>query len=159
MSNPDTTPRSPIELTVFSKSGGPLTKRIRSTADGKIASDGNACYMARGRAKRVRIGGIGELAVLIERLNSSQAIALGALRDGLPDEINILTKARDQPRAAAIVPSRERLRTSSIGPDSRAGAVRFRHQGNAAAVRCASPPVASGRRWCRCSPRSRRPAI
>ena len=50
MSNPDTTPRSPIELTVFSKSGGPLTKRITLTTDGKIASDGNACYMARGRA-------------------------------------------------------------------------------------------------------------
>ena len=33
-----------IELAVFSKTGGPLTKRITLTADGKIASDGSACY-------------------------------------------------------------------------------------------------------------------
>ena len=89
MSNPDTTPRSPIELTVFSKTGGPLTKRISLDPNDKIVSDGNACYMARGRAKRVRIGGVGELAALIERLNSKQAVALGALRD----EVRIVTKA------------------------------------------------------------------
>jgi hypothetical protein len=83
----------PIELAVFSKAGGPLTKRITLTADGKIASDGSACTMARGRAKRKRIGCVGELAALIEGLTSEQAIALGALRDDLPDEIRIVTKA------------------------------------------------------------------
>ena len=83
----------PIELVVFSKKGGPLTKRITLTADGKIASDGSACTMARGRAKRERIGCVGELAALIEDLTSEQAIALGALRDDLPDEISIVTKA------------------------------------------------------------------
>ena len=41
-----------IELVVFSKTGGPLTKRIALTADGHIASDGSACTMARGRAER-----------------------------------------------------------------------------------------------------------
>ena len=51
----------PIELVVFSKKGGPLTKRITLTADGKIASDGSACTMARGRAERKRIGCVGEL--------------------------------------------------------------------------------------------------
>ena len=83
----------PIEFTVFSKIGGPLTKRITLTTDGKITSDGSACTMARGRAKRLRIGGVDELATLIEGLNSNQAIALGALRDELPDEVNIVTKA------------------------------------------------------------------
>ena len=83
----------PIEVVVFSKMGGPLTKRITLTADGKIASDGSACTMARGRAKRKRIGCVGELAALIEDLTSEQAIALGALRDDLPDEIGIVTKA------------------------------------------------------------------
>jgi hypothetical protein len=92
MSNPDATPRSPTELTVFTKSGGPLTKRIALTTDGKIASDGSACTMARGRARRVWIGGVGELAGLIEGLASHQAIALGALRDGLPDDVGIVTK-------------------------------------------------------------------
>ena len=33
MSNPDTTPRSPIELTVFNKTGGLLTKKIELIAD------------------------------------------------------------------------------------------------------------------------------
>jgi hypothetical protein len=82
----------PIEVVVFSKMGGPLTKRITLTADGKIASDGSACTMARGRARRMRIGDLGELAALIERLTSKQAIGLGALRDELPDEVGIVTK-------------------------------------------------------------------
>ena len=38
------------------------------------------------------LGHIGELAALIEILESNQAIALGSLRDDLPDEVNILTK-------------------------------------------------------------------
>ena len=83
----------PIELVVFSKIGGPLTKRITLTADGKIASDGSTCTMARGRAKRNLIDCVDELAALIEDLTSEQAIALGALRDDLPDEISIVTKA------------------------------------------------------------------
>ena len=41
-----------IEFTVFTKSGGPLTKRIALTTDGKIASDGSACTMGRPRARR-----------------------------------------------------------------------------------------------------------
>ena len=49
--------------------------------------------MARGRAKRVRIDGLDELAALIEGLTSQQAITLGALHDDLPDEVRIVTKA------------------------------------------------------------------
>jgi hypothetical protein len=82
----------PIELVVFSKKGGPLTKRITLTADGKIASDGSACTMARGRAKRVLIDDMDELAAQIESLESNQAIALGSLRGELPDEVGIVTK-------------------------------------------------------------------
>ena len=65
----------------------------RSTPSDKITSDGNACYMSRGRAKRVRIDGLDELASLIEGLTSQQAITLGALHDDLPDEVRIVTKA------------------------------------------------------------------
>ena len=130
MSNPDTTPRSTIELTVFSKTGGPLTKRVTLTADGKIASDGIACYMARGRAKRVRIGGVGELAALIERSDLKQAIALGSLRDGLPDEVRIVTKAAiaRAPRQRCRRPDRREPRLSARTVC--AGAVRFRQQRN-----------------------------
>ena len=122
----------PIELTVFTKSGGPLTKRISLTPDGKIASDGNACTMARGRAKRVRIDRLGELAALIEGLTSNQAIALGALA------------RRSARRGRASSPSARSCRRRRQGhrrPDgrelrlparpARAGAVRLRHQGHA----------------------------
>ena len=91
----DTKTRGLIELTVLTKSGGsgPLGKRIFLDVSGKIVSDGSACTMSRGRAKRVRIDDLGELAALIENLTSKQAIALGALRDELPDEVRIVTKA------------------------------------------------------------------
>jgi hypothetical protein len=83
----------PIEFAVLTKAGGPLTKRISLDRSDKVTSDGNACYMSRGRAKRVRIDGFDDLAALIEDLTSQQAITLGALHDDLPDEVRIVTKA------------------------------------------------------------------
>ena len=109
----------PIKLVVFNKTGGPLTKRITLTADGKITSDGSACTMSRGRAKRVRIGGLDELAALIEGLTSEQAIALGALRDELPDEVRIVTKA-----ALAGVAAQRRRRPNRQQPRLPAGPAR-----------------------------------
>jgi hypothetical protein len=81
-----------IEITVYSKDGGPLTKRISLDADGKVASDGSACIMAKGKAKRARIASVNDLAKLIENLESNQAIGLGTLRSDLPDEVAIVTK-------------------------------------------------------------------
>jgi hypothetical protein len=82
------------EITVFIKFGGPLTKRISLTADGSIKSDGIACIRARGDARRVEIGSVDQLAGLIEQLPPNQAIALGALRTGLPDKVKVVTKAK-----------------------------------------------------------------
>ena len=82
------------EITVFIKSGGPLTKRISLTADGSIKSDGSACLMARGEARRCEIDSVEQLARLIEQLPKNQAIALGALRTGLPDQVEVVTKAK-----------------------------------------------------------------
>jgi hypothetical protein len=96
MSNPDhlaqnsTTP----ELTIFTKSDGPLTKSIRLTADGKIISDASDCIMSRGSAQRVTLTGVEQFADLISTLKSDQALALGALRTGLPDRVKIVTKAK-----------------------------------------------------------------
>jgi hypothetical protein len=47
--------KHPIELTVFSKTGGPLTKRIGLAPDGSVHSDGSACLMAQGYARRAGI--------------------------------------------------------------------------------------------------------
>ena len=69
------------ELVKFTKTGGPLTKRISLASDGTLVKDGSACVMTRGTAERVKIAGIDELAALIGSLRPSQAIALGALRD------------------------------------------------------------------------------
>jgi hypothetical protein len=80
-----------IELTKFSKVGGPLTKRISLTPDGKLLSDGSACVMSDGTAERVRIASVGELATLIAKLRPYQTIALGALRAGLPDKVGTAT--------------------------------------------------------------------
>jgi hypothetical protein len=80
------------EITVFTKCRGPLTKSIKLSKDGTVISDGSACTMAHGQARRMHIAKIGELAKLIEGLHSNQALALGTLRPGLPDEVGIVTK-------------------------------------------------------------------
>jgi len=80
------------EITVLTKTGGPLTKRISLSADGAIKSDGSACVMTSGRAHRVPITDAGELAAVIQGLAPNQAITLGRLRPELPDEVQIITK-------------------------------------------------------------------
>ena len=74
-----------IEIITLAKEGGPLTKRISLAADGSLHSDGSGCVMARGSGRRVRLEGLSEFAECIVSLDSNEAIALGALRDDLPD--------------------------------------------------------------------------
>jgi hypothetical protein len=83
---------APLEITVFTKSGGPLSKRISLNGDGTVKSDGSACVMMRGRARRAHLAGVHDLAALIERLESNEAIALGRLRPDLADDVSIITK-------------------------------------------------------------------
>jgi hypothetical protein len=80
------------EITCFTKSGGPLTKQIRLDESGRAKSDGSACIMTRGVARRVAISCVRQLGELIAGLQSDQAIALGALRSGLPNEVKIATR-------------------------------------------------------------------
>lgn len=83
-----------IEFTAFQKNGGPLTKDISKEADGKINSDGSACWMSDGAAMRVVINGVEEFADIINDLKSNQAIALGAMKEGLPDQVNVVAKEK-----------------------------------------------------------------
>jgi hypothetical protein len=83
-----------IEITAFTKNGGPLTKRISLAADGTVAADGSACLMANGTADRVRLADAAALAGFIASLYSNQALALGRLRPGLPDHIGIVSKSK-----------------------------------------------------------------
>ena len=68
-------------VTVFRKSGGPLTKRI-SLVDGAVRADGSACVMVEGDAEVVAAPSAIALAHVIGSLDSAQALAIGTLRDG-----------------------------------------------------------------------------
>jgi hypothetical protein len=93
---------APVEITVFTKSGGPLTKRISITDDREIKSDGSACVMTEGEARRAPLADVAALGRLIEGLKSSQAIALGALRPDLPERVRVVTKRKLNGQANTI---------------------------------------------------------
>jgi hypothetical protein len=84
-----------IEITVFEKSGGPLSKKIH-LIDGRLANDDRACSMSRGMARRVRVdpANMAALAGLISNFTSREAYALGRLKDGLPDCVLVVTAAK-----------------------------------------------------------------
>ena len=81
----------PFEIVVLTSASGLLTKRISLDDNGVLISDGSACVMGQGSAKRARLPNIAAFANLINRLQSSEAIALGALHCDLPDEAKITT--------------------------------------------------------------------
>ncbi len=81
----------PFEIVGLTSASGLLTKRISLGEDGSLVSDGSACVMAQGAAKRVRLPGMTAFADLIGGLKSSEAIALGSLRHDLPDEVQVTT--------------------------------------------------------------------
>jgi len=80
-----------IEITKLTSATGPLTKRISLGANGGLVSDGSACVMGRGRAERVQLQHVGAFADLISNLSPNQAIALGSLQPGLPDQVEVTT--------------------------------------------------------------------
>jgi hypothetical protein len=98
-----------FQLTVIAKSNGPLTKRISLSADGSLKSDGSACVMSRGRAWRIELNSPQQLAELISGLGSHQAITLGALRDDLPDEVQVVARHRLNGAAGVIARTQDFL--------------------------------------------------
>ena len=50
--------RAMPELVLFTKTGGPLTKKISLAPDGTLVKDNSACVMTRGTAERVKIAGM-----------------------------------------------------------------------------------------------------
>jgi uncharacterized protein (DUF927 family) len=84
-----TSDRNLGEITVFKKSGGPLTKRLE-LHDGKVINDSAACFMMNGTAHRVTIDSMAALADLINKFASNQAYALGRLKDGVQDGAKVV---------------------------------------------------------------------
>jgi hypothetical protein len=83
-----------VEITVFRKTHGVLSKRISLNKEGKVKSDGSECRMAEGSARRVKLESVDALADLIEQMPSDEALALGQLRTQLPDKVKVVL-ARD----------------------------------------------------------------
>jgi hypothetical protein len=107
-STPDDGPGTSVaEITIFTKSGGVLSKRIH-LVDGEISNDSSACAMGSGAARRVQINlnHIATLADLINGLGPREAYALGRLKEDLPDHVRIvvadkLADLRGKPGVAA----------------------------------------------------------
>ena len=76
------------EITVFQKSGGVLSKKIRLD-HGKVVSDGSACVMSNGVARRVDITDIRAYADLINACPSNEAVALGRLKVGVQTPVRV----------------------------------------------------------------------
>lgn len=83
-----------LEISRIIKRGGPLTKELSLAPDGKLRSDGSACVMSEGRARRAIYDTLADFARDIFDLRSEEAIALGALRVDLPDEVRVTTKSQ-----------------------------------------------------------------
>ena len=104
------------EITVFHKAGGPLTKRIWLNPDGSLGNDKTACSMAVGVAGRVPIADVHVLAAVIKQIRPSQALALGALRDGHPDVVNIVVKDKLAGQANTIARTKGEIIYRPNGP-------------------------------------------
>lgn len=81
-----------LEISRLVKRHGPLTKELSLTPEGKLRSDGSACIMPEGMARRAIYDNLADFAAEISKLNSTEAIALGALRDDLPNVVRVTTK-------------------------------------------------------------------
>jgi len=84
-----------IEITVFKKSSGILSKTIAAAVDGSPVSDGSACRMSSGGAKRVPLpGGAQALGELIGNMASDEALSLGRLVSGAGESAPVTTVSR-----------------------------------------------------------------
>jgi hypothetical protein len=112
-----------VELVIFTKANGPLTKRITLNPDGTLHSDGSSCVMASGEARRVLLDGVSDLALLIDQVRSDQALGLGRLAPSLPDHVSVVAKRHLGTRPAQIA----RTRTYLVYADGQPAAMLFDH--------------------------------
>jgi hypothetical protein len=83
-----------LQLTILAKRGGPLTKRISLVDNGVLESNGSACIVSSGTARRFEFSRVQQIAALIEQLGPHQATTLGQLRPGLSDEVEVTTRRK-----------------------------------------------------------------
>jgi hypothetical protein len=97
------------EVTLIKKCGvdSLLSKRIFLDEQGSLQSDGSQCLLIQGEAERVFAPTASRLAEIISHCPSHSAIALGALKDGLPTSVRIVVPRNLQDNAGFITRSRE----------------------------------------------------
>ena len=57
-----------------------------------FVNDHSACSLSVGTAERIKVAGVAGLGAVIEGLTPSQGLALGSLRAGLMDTVQLVTK-------------------------------------------------------------------
>ena len=97
------------QVTLIKKCGpSPLmSKRISLDQQGALRSDGSHCLMVKGTAVRAPASTAIDLAEIIAGCSSEEAIALGALKDGLPNSVPITVPAKIEDNPGAITRSRD----------------------------------------------------
>jgi hypothetical protein len=82
-----------VNVTAFRKDGGPLGKLIHLNADGTVGNDSSQCFMSQGTARRVELDSATALAAFINKMEATDAYALGRMKDGHPDRVRVVTDA------------------------------------------------------------------
>jgi hypothetical protein len=97
------------QITLIKKCGpNPfMSKRIFLDEHGALQSDGSQCLMVQGTAMRAPAETANDLAKIIANCSSDQAIALGALKDGLPSSVSVTVPRNIKQNPGAITRSRE----------------------------------------------------
>jgi len=83
-----------------------LSKRISLDEHGALLSDGSHCLLIQGTATRAAAATAADLAKIIGACCSDEAIALGALKDGLPNSVPITVPGRLRGSPGAVTRSR-----------------------------------------------------
>jgi hypothetical protein len=97
------------QITLIKKCGpNPLmSKRIYLDEKGALRIDGSQCVMVQGTAERAPAATASDLAKIISDCSSDEAIALGSLKDGLPNSVPITVPRNIKNNPGAITRSRE----------------------------------------------------
>jgi hypothetical protein len=96
-----------IFVTIFEKSSGPLSKHIAIGLDGRLTSDASQCRMREGTAKRAIANTARAFGEIVGTCTNRQALALGYLRDDVPDNVLLVTKAELERHPNAIARTRD----------------------------------------------------
>jgi hypothetical protein len=97
------------QITLITKRGAPalMSKSISLDEAGKLHSDASECRMVYGTATRAFAATASALVLIIASCGSDQAIALGRLKDELPDQVEVTVPSRLDGHPGAITRSRK----------------------------------------------------